>query len=96
MLLPTARCPCCSADVVVYRTVAEDADVDEAPLEWRCVDCDTRLDRFGANPAITDCAPKALESMGYRDLDKASPVSLGGCHTTRGCEGCPKIDSRPW
>lgn len=96
MLLPTAWCPSCAKTAVVYRTVADDAPTDDAPLQSRCVDCDTRLDRFGEAPTTTDCSPKDLESMGYPNLDKAPPVAPGGCHTTRGCEGCPKIDSRPW
>ncbi len=95
MLLPTAHCPTCRKDVVVYRTLP-DGGTEDAPLESRCLDCDARLDRFGTTPAVSDRSVKELEEMGYGNLDKPSPVAPGGCHTTRGCDGCPKIDSRPW
>jgi hypothetical protein len=95
MLLPTTWCPSCRDDVVVYRTLPDGADA-ESPLELRCVDCDARLDRFGARPELAERAVKDLEGMGYTNLDRPAPVGPGGCFTTRGCEGCPKIDSRPW
>ncbi len=91
VLLPTCRCPQCRRDVVVYRALGESGE-----LEQRCLDCDLRLDRFGQEPAISERAPAELDAMGYANLDKPRPVAPGGCFSTRGCEGCPKIDSRPW
>lgn len=96
MLLPTAPCPACRRDVVVYRTVPEGSAVDDGVLETRCVDCDIRLDRFGQQPEVTERGADALESLGYRSLDKVPPIGRGGCFESRGCEGCSKIDSRPW
>jgi hypothetical protein len=96
MLLPTAHCPRCRRDVLVYRTVADEADPMDAELQSRCVDCDTRLDRFGTEPELTAKSMKDLGKDGYRDLDKPPPIGRGGCFEERGCEGCPKIDSRPW
>lgn len=95
MLLPTAACPSCRRDVVVYRTVAEGSP-DGSALETRCLDCDTRLDRFGQQPQVTERGAEDLEALGYRSLDKVQPIAKGGCFETRGCEGCSKIDSRPW
>ena len=94
-MLATARCPDCREDVLVYRDVARGADPETAPLETRCVECDTRLDRFGLAPVLTDRPLMELAGMGYRDLSKAPPVGDGGCFT-KGCVGCAKIDSRPW
>ncbi len=91
-----AGCPRCRREVLVYRAVAEGADPLVAELETRCVDCDARLDRFGTEPEITDCDPRELRTRGYPDLDRGPTVGLGGCFETRGCEGCPKIGSRPW
>jgi len=93
MLLPTLRCPSCQADVVVYRALPPGG---EGPLETRCMDCDARVDRFGTTPRVTERGAEALSAMGYANLDKPAPVAPEGCFSTRGCEGCPKIDSRPW
>jgi len=95
MNLPTAHCPACRTEVLVYRDVARGEEPSEAPLETRCVECDLRLDRFGLDPVLTDRPLLELSGMGYVDLDKAQPSGSGGCFT-KGCEGCPKIDSRPW
>jgi len=96
MNLPTAPCPQCRRDVLVYRTVDEDGDPLQADLQTRCVDCDTRLDRFGTEPPITAVASADLEKQGYRNLDRPAPIGRGGCFETKGCDGCPKIESRPW
>ncbi len=96
MLLPTAHCPHCKRETLVHRTVAADADPRTAELEWRCVDCDGRLDRFGATPQIDDKALPELKALGYDDLDKPRPIGPGGCFEAIGCEGCPKIETRPW
>jgi hypothetical protein len=82
--------------VIVYRAVAEVADPLTAPLETRCIDCDTRLDRFGIEPELTQKPIHELADDGYTDLDRPRPIGPGGCFEDRGCEGCPKIDSRPW
>ncbi len=95
MQLPTAWCPGCRAEVLVHRDVAPGGDPSTDPLETRCVECDLRLDRFGLAPALTDRPLLELAGMGYRDLDKAPPVGEARCFT-KGCEGCPKIDTRPW
>ncbi|MCO4772962.1 MAG: hypothetical protein KDA24_23215 [Deltaproteobacteria bacterium] len=95
MNLPTAHCPSCRTEVLVYRDVPRGADPGTDRLETRCVECDTRLDRFGLAPVLTDRPLMELAGMGYRDLEKAPPTGTGGCFT-KGCEGCPKIDSRPW
>jgi hypothetical protein len=91
MLLPTAPCPNCRKDTVVYRALSDD---DE--LQTRCLDCDVQLDRFGQTPEVTERSSSELSAMGYTNLDKPPPVAPGGCFSTRGCDGCPKIDSRPW
>lgn len=96
MKLPVAACPKCRTDVIVYRAVAEGADPLTAPLQTHCIDCDTRLDRFGVEPEATLRPLGELTSGGYTDLDKPRPIGRGGCFETRGCDGCPKIDSRPW
>jgi hypothetical protein len=95
MNLPTTRCPSCRQDVLVYRDVAPGADPAKAPLETRCVECDTRVDRFGLAPVLTTRPLLELKGMGYRELHKPAPVGEAGCFT-KGCEGCGKIDSRPW
>ena len=95
MLLPTAHCPSCDRPTLVYRALPE-APEQQNDLETRCVDCDTRLDRFGLAPVVAEQSVEQLSHLGYRDLDRPEPVGLGGCFTTRGCEGCSKIDSRPW
>jgi len=61
-----------------------------------CVDCDTRLDRFGLAPVLEERDLTAVQALGYLRLDGARPVAAAGCFATRGCEGCEKIDSRPW
>jgi len=94
-MLATARCPVCKRDVLVYRDVARGADPATAPLETRCVECDSRLDRFGLAPVLQDKPLLELAGLGYRDLDKAPPVGEAGCFT-KGCAGCAKIDTRPW
>jgi hypothetical protein len=96
MLLPTAYCPNCRRDAVVYRDVAPDGDPLTAELETRCVDCDTRLDRFGTQPDLTERDLSELRTLGYKDLDRPNPLGRGGCFETTGCVGCPKIDTRPW
>ncbi|MCP4868859.1 MAG: hypothetical protein GY898_09080 [Proteobacteria bacterium] len=98
MKLPVAHCPKCRCDVIVYRTTAPDADALTAPLQTRCIDCDTRLDRFGQEPEVALHPWEQVTSDGYTDLDmdRPRPIGRGGCFETRGCDGCPKIDSRPW
>ncbi len=96
MLLPTAYCPRCKRDALVHRTLPEDGDPMTAELQVRCVDCDTRLDRFGQEPELKLEALEALVRTGYTDLDRPPPIGRGGCFERSGCEGCPKIDTRPW
>lgn len=95
MLVPTAHCPACKKTTLLYRVLAS-SDLEEERLETRCVDCDHRTDRFGLDPIITEVPFRDLQSMGYSDLDRPEPLGPGGCFTTRGCEGCSKIDTRPW
>ena len=78
----------------MYRTPPE-APSDGAELETRCLDCDTRLDRFGIAPVITDRTFSAVTDLGYSDLDRPTPVGPAGCFVGSGCEGCSKIESRP-
>lgn len=94
-MLSTTRCPQCRRDVLVYRDVARGADPATAPLETRCVECDTRLDRFGLAPVLEERPLLELKGLGYHELHKPAPVGAGGCFT-KGCEGCAKIDTRPW
>ena len=96
MELPTVDCPVCRTRVVAYRKVGEGADPLTAPLQVHCVDCDERLDRFGSDPDESKVAWNGLTKLGYLDLDRPKPVGPGGCIETRGCEGCAKIDTRPW
>ena len=95
MLLPTAYCPHCRRDCLIHRSPALGAGTD-TPLHVYCVDCDARLDRFGLDPVIQEKDLKAVQALGYRRLDGANPVAAAGCFATKGCEGCDKIDSRPW
>ncbi len=95
MNLPTTHCPACRRDVLVYRDVARGADPATAPLQTRCIECDVRLDRFGLDPVLMDRPLLELKGMGYLELHKPAPIGEGGCFT-RGCQGCDKIDSRPW
>jgi len=94
--VPVAWCPKCSRDAIVHRCVADGEDPLSADLQVRCVDCDTRLDRFGLEPDVRQRPLEALVADGYVDLDKPPPIGRGGCFESRGCEGCSKIDSRPW
>jgi hypothetical protein len=95
LLLPTANCPSCSRPSLVYRAPPEDLSRG-AELETRCLDCDTLLDRFGIAPVIIDRPLSAMAELGYSDLDRPSPVGPAGCFVGGGCEGCSKIESRPW
>jgi hypothetical protein len=95
LLLPTASCPSCKRTSLVYRSLREGPGGQEV-LESRCADCDTRLDRFGLAPIITEQSFSSLAGLGYEDLDRPAPVGPGGCFVGGGCEGCPKIDTRPW
>ena len=96
MLLPTAYCPQCRRDCLVHRAPDSAEAVDTAPLHTFCVDCDTRLDRFGLDPVIRERDLAAVQGLGYLRMDGARPVAAAGCFATTGCEGCHKIDSRPW
>jgi len=96
VLLPTAYCPACKQDCLVHRAPVEGADPTDAPLHTWCVDCDTRLDRFGLDPVIRNRDLSAVQGLGYLRLDGARPVAAAGCFATKGCDGCSKIDSRPW
>lgn len=99
MLLPTASCPSCNRTSLVYRCLGQPSrpgSSSDFEVETRCLDCDTRLDRFGLAPVITDQAISALAELGYTDLDRPAPVGPGGCFVDGGCGGCSKIDSRPW
>jgi len=96
MQLPTAQCPKCGVAVLVYGWVDPESDDQDVELRSRCVDCDTLLDRFGATVIITEAPLEQLVAAGYRDLDRGKPVGPGGCFENKGCEGCPKIDTRPW
>jgi len=96
MQLPTAHCPHCAVSVLVYGWVDPANDTNEGPVRTRCVDCDTFLDRFGVTPDITRSSISDLVATGYVDLDRGRPVGPGGCFENDGCEGCPKIDTRPW
>ncbi|MEE2829174.1 MAG: hypothetical protein VX498_08295 [Myxococcota bacterium] len=95
MRLPTTYCPVCKTTVLIHRTLVAQPGSQEG-LETRCLDCNERLDRFGLAPVIADMAVGELRSLGYHDLDRPEPIGPGGCFATRGCEGCSKIDSRPW
>jgi len=95
LLLPTAPCPSCGRSTVVYRSFGDGAGPEDE-LETRCVDCDTRLDRFGLAPVITEQPLSSIDQIGYSDLDRPAPVGLAGCFVGGGCEGCSKIESRPW
>lgn len=79
----------------MYRTLPR-SEEEGGHVESRCVDCSTRLDRFGLDPIVHEQTIRDLEGIGYEDLDRPVPVGLGGCFSTRGCEGCPKIETRPW
>jgi len=94
--LPVAACPSCRRAVIVYQTVAAGADPGTAPLETRCIDCDARLDRFGVEPGVVETPLGTLTGEGYTDLDRPPPIGQGGCFEDRGCDGCPKIETRPW
>lgn len=93
MLLPTSHCPRCKQDCLIHR--APLPDDPEGALHVFCVDCDTRLDRFGLDPVVTERDLTSVQGLGYLRLNGARPVAAGGCFT-KGCEGCHKIDSRPW
>jgi len=95
VLLPTVYCPRCKRDCLIHRAPAPGAD-DDAPLHVFCVDCDTRLDRFGLDPVLTERDLTAVQALGYLRLDGSRPVAEAGCFATTGCEGCHKIDTRPW
>lgn len=96
MQLPVASCPRCQREVLVYRSVDPEQDPLVADLLVRCVDCDTRLDRFGLEPELRQRSLDALTDAGYVDLDKPTPIGRGGCFEENDCEGCPKVESRPW
>jgi hypothetical protein len=81
---------------LVHRAPEPGGPASTARLHSWCVDCDTRLDRFGLDPVITDRTLTALQGLGYLRLDAARPVAAAGCFATTGCEGCSKIESRPW
>ncbi len=95
-MLPTASCPHCRTTVLIYRDVGHSEDPQTAPLRSFCLDCHSPLDRWGEAAALTPVTLGDAEGLGYRDLNRAQPVGPGGCFMTRGCEGCPKIDTRPW
>ena len=97
MLVWVARCPSCKADVIVHRRShpSNSDDLFTSSRGLYCVDCDTRLDRFGLAPAVRDLRLSALEHLGYSDLDRPTPFGPRGCFETTDCEGSKKIDSRP-
>lgn len=96
MRLPTAYCPNCRVEVLVYGWVDSDSQEQDAKIRTRCVDCDAVLDRFGADVTITEKPIAELVTAGYTDLDRGRPVGPGGCFENNGCDGCPKIETRPW
>ena len=96
MELSTSHCPRCKSETLVYQALSDAPGEAADALQLRCMDCDTRLDRFGIEPELTRRSVAELRTLGYRDLDRPAPVGRGGCFETRGCEGCSKIDTRPW
>tara|TARA_B100000029_G_C16712330_1_gene643737 strand:- start:134 stop:388 length:255 start_codon:yes stop_codon:yes gene_type:complete len=83
-------------EVLVYGWVDPDSHEQDARIRTRCVDCDAVLDRFGADVTITEKPIAELVAAGYTDLDRGRPVGPGGCFENNGCDGCPKIETRPW
>jgi len=96
MLLPTSRCPYCKRRTLVYSAVAACTDPMTAPLHSYCADCDGRLDRFGKPPTITDEPLARLVLEGYQDFDSPAPTLESSCRTDKGCDDCPKLESRPF
>lgn len=75
---PSAPCPACARDVLVYRDLAPDGAIVQ-----RCLDCDAALDQGAASNAwstrdVLD-AGYALEGATQADPSDAGCASSGGC-----------------
>ena len=96
MQLPTAHCPHCKRNTLVYWGVAACADPMTAKLGRFCGDCDAKLDRFGTSPELRAEPLAKLVLEGYRDLDFPGPELETSCRTNTGCENCSKLSTRPF
>jgi len=96
MQLPTSQCPHCKRRTLVYSAVAPCSDPMTAPLHSYCADCDGQLDRFGGAPDLSSEPLAKLVLEGYRDLDSPAPALESSCRTSKGCDECPKRDTRPY